>query len=264
MTHAYRPKRGIVIMAQNTSTVDYEYCAKVLAKNISIVMPNVPVKIVTIADLPYGDQAPNDDWKLNNDWQIFQVTPFDETIKLEADLFLPRSIEHWFDICSQQDVVVSSTIRNFKGEISKNRSYRKFIDENNLPDVYNGITYFKKSETSAYFYQIVQHLFYNWDSILPIIKCNPKEIATTDWIYALACNIVGVEKTTMPGFTEMSMTHMKQFINDLSTEDWTDSLVYEILPEAFRIQTFTQFYPIHYYKKSFAKKIAEELEWKIL
>jgi hypothetical protein len=65
-------------------------------------MPDANVTIITTDMLPHGDQAPDSDWKLLNDWQVYEASPYDETIKLEADMFLPRSIEHWFDILINQ------------------------------------------------------------------------------------------------------------------------------------------------------------------
>ena len=111
--------RGFVILAQNTESVDYIKCAKALSISIKNIMPNANVTIIT--ELPYGDLAPDSDWKLINDWQVYEASPYDETIKLEADMFLPRSIEHWWDILSINNITVCTTIRNFKGEISNSR-----------------------------------------------------------------------------------------------------------------------------------------------
>ena len=256
--------RGFVIMAQNTEKTDYVKCAKALELSIKRVMPDAMVTIITTDMLPYGDQALDSDWKLINDWQVYEASPYDETIKLEADMFLPRSIEHWFDIMSINDVTLCTKIRNYKGEISDVRVYRKFIDDNNLPDIYNAITYFKKSDTAEQFYKIVRDVFENWEEYKAILKCNPTEEATTDWVYAIASHIVGVEKTTLPNFDELSMTHMKQFVSSTATENWTDTLVYELLPDVLRVHTYSQEYPFHYHSKSFSDKIIERYKWNTL
>jgi len=244
--------KGFVILAQNTKTTDYVKCAEVLEASIKKVMPDANVTIIT--ELPYGDLAPDSDWKLINDWQVYEASPYEYTIKLEADMYIPASIDYWWDILNGHELVVSTTVRNFKQEISSSRAYRRFIDENKLPDVYNAITYFKKSEKAKKFFSLVRNIFENWDEYKKVLKCNVDEEATTDWVYALACHIMGEEHTTLPSFTQMSMVHMKQFINDLPTENWTDTLVYEILPDQFRINTIPQIYPVHYHVKSFANK----------
>jgi len=247
--------RGFVIMAQDTETVKYTKCAEALSKSILRVMPNANITIVTSDMLPHGDLG-----GYANDWQVYEISPYDETIKLEADMYIPRNIDHWWDVLSVQDVVVSTKVRNFKQEISDVRTYRRFIDDNKLPDVYNAITYFKKSESAQTFYSLVREFFENWDTYKATLRCKPTEEASTDWVYALACHVMGVEKTTLPTFDEMSMVHMKQYINGNPTENWTDTFVYECLPDQIRVQTVVQQYPFHYHIKTFSDKILESIK----
>ena len=244
-------------MAQNTELTDYVKCATVLSDSIKRVMPDANVTIITTDMLPHGDLAPNSDWKLVNDWQVYEASPYEYTIKLEADMYIPRSIDYWWDILKDREVVISSTIRNFKQDINENRAYRQFIYNNNLPNVYNAITYFKKSELAENFFKTVKQVFDNWEEFKNILKCKPDEVATTDWAYAIACHLHGEENTTMPIFTDMSMVHMKKFINRLYGEDWTNELVYEINPNCLRINTFPQIYPFHYHIKDFATIIED-------
>jgi hypothetical protein len=249
--------KGFVIMAQGD---DYVKCASALEKSIKRVMPDANITIVTTAMLPHGDQAPNTNWKLQNDWQVYDTSPYEYTIKLEADMYIPKNIDYWWDILSHRDLVVSSAIRNYKQDISDNRVYRRFIDDNNLPDAYNAITYFKKSDIAKQFFAIVRDVFENWDHYKASLRCNAQELATTDWAYAIACHIMGVENTMMPTFTDMTMVHMKQYINEIPTENWTDTFVYECLPDHIRIQTIPQRYPFHYHIKNFSDKILESMK----
>jgi len=242
--------KGFVIMAQDTEKISYTNCAKTLQKSILRVMPDANVTIITTDMLPHGNLG-----GFANDWQVYEASPYVYTIKLEADMYIPRNIEHWWDVLKDRDIVVSNTIRNFKQEISDIRFYRRFIDDNKLPDVYNAITYFKKSDTASKFFDLVKEIFNNWEEYKKILKCNPDELASTDWVYALACHIMGVEKTTLPTFTEMSMVHMKQYINGTPTENWTDTFIYECLPNQIRVQTVPQQYPFHYHVKNFCDKI---------
>lgn len=258
--------KGFVIIAQNTEHTDYVKCAEVLAKSIKRNMPDAKIALINdnkikskvfdqVIKLPYGDLDPTGNWKLVNDWQVYEASPFDYTIKLEADMFLPGSIEHWWDILKERDLVVSTTIRNFRQEISKERFYRRFIDDNNLPDCYNSITYFRKSDLAEKFYKTVRNIFEHWEEYKAILKCKSDEMVSTDWAYAIACHIHGRENTTLPHFHEMSMIHMKQWINGLPNEDWTKVFLYEMLPHTLRVQTFPQRYPFHYYIKNFSDKL---------
>lgn len=258
--------RGYLILAQNNDTVDYIKCADALALSLKRTMPNCHITLLSnnkskskhidkIIKLPYGDLG-----GYHNDWQVYEASPYKHTIKLEADLFIPMSIDYWWDTLKDRDIVVSTTIRNFKQEISNVRGYRRFVDDNQLPDTYNAITYFKKSKLAEKFFQTVRNIFENWNEYKATLKCNADEPATTDFVYSLASHIIGVEKTTLPNFTSMSMVHMKQFINGLPTENWTDTLIYEILPHVARINTVPQLYPLHYHTKNFADKIIGALK----
>lgn len=258
--------RGFLILAQNTKDIDYVKCAIGLAKSIKNVMPNESITLVTtnsvpveykkyfnhIVDLPVGDLKPDSDWKLSNDWQVYDASPYEYTIKLEADMYIPRDISYWWDILKQRDLVISTTIRNYHQEVSTDRYYRRFIDQNKLPDCYNAITYFKKSDTAKYFFTLVKNIFDNWEEYRTTLQCQINELATTDWVYSIASHIIGVELTTLPMFKEMSMIHMKRSINNLQSEDWTEELVYELLPNGIRINTIPQMYPFHYHIKSFS------------
>ena len=106
--------KGFVIMSQGN---DYVKCATELEKSIKRVMPNANVTIVTTDMLPYGDQAPNTNWKLQNDWQVYDASPYEHTIKLESDMYIPKNIDHWWDVLAHRDIVVSSAIRNYKQDI---------------------------------------------------------------------------------------------------------------------------------------------------
>jgi len=257
--------KGFVILAQNTTTTNYVECAETLAISLKKVMPNVSVSIITndivnfnyfdnIIPLPYNDLAPDSDWKLINDWQVYEASPYEYTIKLEADMYIPSDIEFWFDILHQRDICVCNTIRDFKGQVSDVSVYRKFIIDNQLPNVYNAITYFKKSDNARLFFSIVRDVFENWERYTNTLICNKDELATTDWAYSIACHIMGEELTTIPNLLQFSMVHMKQWINNTVSEDWTKELVYECTNQ-FKIQTFPQRYPIHYHVKDFAKTL---------
>jgi hypothetical protein len=240
--------KGFVIMAQNTEATDYVKCAEVLCKSIKQVMPDANVTIIT--DLPLKLQG------FANDWQVYNASPYEYTIKLEADMVIPTNISYWWDVFCERDLVLCTTIRNFKGEISDVMAYRKFVTDNNLPNVYNAITYFKKSDKAQQFFNLVEEIFTNWEEYKKILKCDINEPASTDWVYSIASHLMGVEQTTLPTFTQMSMVHMKQHINGLLTEDWTTELVTEYHNNVLKVNTIVQRYPFHYYIKNFNEVLA--------
>lgn len=260
--------RGYVIVAENTPTTDYMKCAEMLAYSLKQVMPTCSVAVLSNNPtscahfdyvIPLVAADTSDQYKMLNDLQAYVLSPYEYTIKLEADMYVPRSIEFWWDVLCDHDLVVSTTIRNFKGEISDCRVYRRFIDDNKLPDVYNAVTYFKKSLTARHFFDTVKLVYENWNRFRDMLKCNTSEKVSTDWAYAIACLITGPEKTTLPGFDQFCMVHMKQHVNGIPSEDWLKTLVHEFTTQGFRVNTVAQNYPFHYTMKNFADIIEREL-----
>lgn len=260
--------KGYVISAQNSGTVDYIHCARTLCHNIKNVMPGANVTLLTDKQIdpgpfdnvvlyPYGDNCVHDTWKLANDWQVYWASPYDHTIKLEADLYLPRTIDHWWSILEPHPLVICSTMRNHRNEISTNRYYRRIFDTNKLPDVYNAITYFKRSSTAEHFFSLVRDIFGNWGQYKTLLRGADGERATTDVVYAIAAKIIGVESCTLPQFTDMSLIHMKQEIIGSRGSDWTRELLTEITPWSIRVETVPQLYPFHYHIKNFAKELQQ-------
>ena len=256
-------ERGYLIPAVNTNNIDYVLCAKKLAHSIRAWHPDAKICLLTdkiIADdvfdsvqlLPFGDQAIDTKWKLSNDWQVFAGTPFRETIKLEADMWCTSPIDHWWRLFEHRDVVISQGCRDFYDQYSKCRYYRKIFDNNNLPDVYNGITYWRKSQTAKQFFDLVKNIFEQWDQYKTLLKF-PDEYPTTDVVYGIAAVIIGVENVTLPLGLGPTMVHMKKHIIPTITDNWTQELVWEHIDNKLRLNTVTQWGFVHYHIKDCAK-----------
>jgi len=190
--------------------------------------------------------SPLNDNPYANDWQVFDSSPFRQTIKLEADMIIASEIDHWWTMLEHRDVVISTGARDFYDQKTPNRFYRKVFDSNNLPDVYNAITYWRMSETAQEFFRLVRKIFENWAQYRTLIKF-PDEIPSTDLVYAIAALIIGPERVTMPFATYPLMVHMKRGIIPIQVEDWTQELTWESNP--LRINTVTQWGAVHYHVK---------------
>ena len=174
-------EKGYLIPAVNNNTVDYVDCARLLATSIKSFHPTAKICLLTnqmvedntfdyVKVLPYGDQSQGQEWKLQNDWQCFAASPFRQTIKLEADMLATSPIDHWWTLFEHKDLVISQGCRDFYGQVSKSRYYRKIFDTNELPDVYNAITYWRVSKLAKEFFDLVRAIFTDWDSFKKLLK----------------------------------------------------------------------------------------------
>ena len=219
----------------------YETCARQLADSIQQLHPDANITILTEDMLPYGNQG-----GYANDWQMFAASPYRQTIKLEADMLIVSPIDHWWTMFEHRDVVISTGCRDWKDNVSTARNYRQVIDDNNLPDVYNAVTYWRLSNTAKEFFDLVRAIFDNWSEFSKLLKF-PDDAASTDLVYAMAAQIMGPEKVTLPFATYPRIVHMKRHISGTVTEDWTKELIWEHDP--FRIQTVVQWGAFHYHIK---------------
>ena len=233
--------RGYIIPAINTDTVDYVACANQLASSIRQWHPAAEITILTKEMLPFGDRG-----GYANDWQCCVSSPYRQTIKLEADMIIASPIDHWWTMFEHKDVVISTGARDFYDQSTKSKFYRKIFDANNLPDVYNAITYWRVSPTSLEFFRLVRSIFEQWSSYKTLLKF-PDDEPTTDLVYAMAAQIMGPEQVTMPFASYPRIVHMKRHMIPTSNENWTQELVWENNP--LRFNTIAQWGAVHYHQK---------------
>lgn len=264
----HKQQQGFLTIAVNTDTVDYLELAYLQALNIKATQKIKNTALVVDSNthkqiqdkhrqvFDYVIETDNDcDSRFGIEPKVFWLTPFKETIKLESDLLLPGSIDHWWSAFRLKDVVLSHGCKNYKLESSKNRNYRKFFDDNNLPDVYSGLMYFRFSKIAADFFRLADKIFRNWEYLADyLINCRNPE-PTTDEVYALTALILGVENCIIPGLDFINFVHMKPGINDYNEiAKIKDMFVTEFDQGLVRINNINQYHPLHYYEKDFPEE----------
>jgi hypothetical protein len=259
-------QQGFLTIAQNTD-VDYLRLAYVQAMSIKLTMPGSKYAVIVdeatlakvtdkhrtvfdyVISLPY-DYAKDQEWKLSNEWQAFTLTPFKETIKIESDILFTRSIDHWWTAFRLRDVVLSLGCKDYQSNCSPVRRYRQIFDDNSLPDTYNGLMYFRYSQTAYDFFNVARQIWHDWDLITPILKNYRDEEPSTDLIYAIAVNFIGVESCTLPECNFINFTHMKNTINGWpESTPWPELVLSEFDVPMVRINNINQYHPLHYQNK---------------
>ena len=243
-----------MIVATNTRNTDYVNCSETLAKTIKYWHPNARICLLTNEQVVPGslfDHVREFPFPINesnpyaNDWQVFHATPFRETIKLEADMLITSPIDHWWNLLRHRDVVVSTGCRDWKDRRASARHYRQVFDANNLPDVYNAITYWRLSQTAKDFFDTVRNIFENWPHYRSMLKF-PEEAPSTDVVYAIAATIVGPELCTLPFASYPTIVHMKRHIMAAKRENWIEEMLWEYKDYMLRINTVGQRGAFHY------------------
>ena len=273
---------GFLTLAQN-SDIDYLRLAYAQAMSIKLTMSDAKYAVV-VDDSTYScvteqhrkvfdyviplqyNYAKDDSWKLANEWQVFDLTPFKETIKLESDILFTRSIDHWWTAFRLRDVVMSLGCRDYQGNINISRQYRKLFDDNDLPDTYNGLMYFRYSQFASDFFAKARQIFSNWDYFRDSILINCRdEKPTTDVVYAIAAKILDPDNCMLPQCDFINFTHMKNAINSWpESTPWSELVVSEFNLPMIRINNINQCNPLHYQDKTWiTDEILKRFEYEL-
>ena len=274
----HKEQQGFVTFAQNTQDTDYLELAYIQALNIKATQTQNKYAVVVdtatrekvnerhrrvfdyIIDLPLDNNDPTSARKFANEWQVFGLTPFKETIKLESDLLFTRSIDHWWTAFRLKNIVLSTGCRDYQGHRSHVRKYRRLFDDNKLPDVYNGLMYFRFSLEAKQFFEAAQHIQTQWSYVRASLKNCIEDQPSTDVLYALTALMVGKETCTMPSMDFLNFIHLKPAINGIEeTVSVNDQFVTEFDSGMIRINNVNQLQPLHYFEKDFVT--AEMKEW---
>lgn len=273
-------QQGFLTIAQNNSTTDYLRLAYVQAMSIKLSMPGSKYAVLVDASthekildkhkavFDYIIEMPVDDaaglhWKLANEWQVFELSPFKETIKVESDIVFTRSIEHWLTMFRLKNIVIGLGCKDYQGNVGTSRRYRRVFDDNDLPDVYTGLMYFRYSQETYHFFEVVKACFKHWDIITPELKNYRDQQPTTDLVYAIAAKHLGLENCTLPSCDWINFTHMKNSINRWpEATPWFELVVSELDLPMIRVNNTNQYNPFHYQDKNWiTDEVVERFEY---
>lgn len=262
MAREWIDDKGYLTFAYNTRDTNYLELAYRLAEsikdtqkinNISIAIDSTTVQQLKTKHTEMFDKIimrgkAHQRKDFSHQESAWDITPYKQTIKIESDMFMTSSIDHWWSIMDERDIVLCTDVFKHTGELATDRTSRRVFDDNHLPNVYNAITYFRYTKESKRFFDIVKMIHADWpwyrDSFLKNCRY---EHPVTDEVFAIAAQIFGIEKCTLP-FPVPAFLHMKNSMLDIpNTGSWWEYLAVE----SNRIGHYAQRLPVHYHRKNF-------------
>ena len=264
--------KGFLVIAQNTETVDYLKQAYLLALSIKATQQTVSnISVITdqdvpeeykhafdkIIDIPWGDLAKNPLWKVENRWKFIHVSPYDETIVLDVDMLVLNDLSDWWRYCENSDVKFCSKVKNYKNEIIEQDLYhRKAFINNNLPNPYFGLHYFKKTEFAFEFYKVLEFVVKNWQPLYQqFAPKNYQDWLSMDLATAITISLMDVEDRVIDSLSPLEFVHMKPALQGWSPIPvcWQD-IVHNFFDAKGRliIGNHKQQNILHYVEKDFA------------
>jgi hypothetical protein len=220
--------RGFLWFAQNNNSTDYVELSITLAKSIKRWNRDNKVCVVTdqssrfsnehvdVVKVLSEDDSASHDVKWANEYKAFRLTPFTHTIKLEADMLWTINTDWWWHHLWQHDLVFSVDCFDYRGKVVEQTPYRKLFTRNRLPNIYNGLMYFRRSAKAKRFYEIAEQIVKNWEKVKNdvLIACHDT-FPSTDVVFALAYRIMDPTAEHLIDYDWFKFIHHKPAVNNI-------------------------------------------------
>lgn len=218
--------KGFVWFCQNNADTDYARLSCELARTIKkynsqnqicVIVDKESVfksKYVDYLKILPSDDAEGHSKKFANEHKVFNLTPFTHTIKLEADMVWNSPTDWWWYYLCQHNLIFSIDCLDYHEQKVKDTFYRPFHQENFLPNLYNGMTYFRKSIWAKQFFDICSVIVKNWIKVREnMLKRCFDEVPTTDVVYALAYRLLDPTSQYLIDYKWFKFIHNKPLIH---------------------------------------------------
>jgi hypothetical protein len=231
--------KGFLWFAQNNDNTDYVELSVKLAESIKRHNRENKICVVTdeaskfeseyvdVVKVLKQDDSAEHDIKWANEYKAFALTPFTHTIKLEADMLWTTSTDWWWYYLWQHDLVFSVDCRDYRDNIVKDTTYRQLFVKNKLPNIYNGLMYFRKSAKAQKFYETAEHIVKNWKEVKSkmLIACHDK-YPSTDVVFSLAYRMIDPTMQHLIDYEWFKFIHHKPAIHNLNRVMDQDQYLY--------------------------------------
>lgn len=275
---------GYLIIVNYHPEIDYYRLAYVLALSIKNTQSPGYDKIAVVVDDKSKLSRFKSIWVFDHiiEWNektfwhgrshMDELSPFDHTVCLDADMLFFRNTSHWIDyFLDSAELYICNRVYTYRHEEVTNRFYRKCFDDNKLPNLYSMYTYFKKgSDICKTFFDLNRQIIENelvYSNIF-LSKHKPKIIGT-DEAFALSAKILGIEDLISYRLDFPKIVHMKSMIQNWPwpADDWTDHVGFYVNNRGqLKIANYRQHDLVHYVKKDIITdeilSIYEEIAWK--
>jgi hypothetical protein len=219
---------GAVIFAQNNSDIDYTKLAIFAAERVRNYL-NIPVSIITdnkewlytkypnhmfdkVIEIPtdIGTQqklfydgsisSKKLDWKNLTRHQIYDLTPYDETLVLDSDYIINSDmLKKAFD--REYDIQLYKNSFDLAGW--RNKSEFERINQYSIPFYWATIFFFRKTPITKTFFDLISYIKLNWLYFRMLYSID-SEMYRNDFAFSIAINIMngktnGEFVTELPG-----------------------------------------------------------------
>jgi len=216
---------GVLLFAHNNSQMDYIkqalYCAKRVKQHLSVPVclvtdsidylkktyPNYTDYIDSVKSVPKQNTTQQKKfrdglysermlpWKNNTRSSAYELSPFENTLVLDTDFLLSNNLLGNV-FTSTEEFLISKEILDLKAD--RNNKYLKKLNDKSIDMYWATVFFFKKTELTKMFFELLQHIQENYD----FYRLKYKIVETkyrNDFAFSIAIHIMsGFENSDWP------------------------------------------------------------------
>lgn len=275
---------GYLIVVSTSTEVDYTQLAYALALSIKNTQKPGYDKVALVIDDPHQITRFNSPWVFDHiiPWDketywdgrswMDQLSPFDETVCLDADMLFLRDYSHWVDyFVENAELYVANKAYTYRGELVTSDEYRRTFTKNNLPDLYSMYTFFKKdSELANEFFTLGRYILKNPKEFSNLfLSANKPKVVGTDEAFALSSKLLDITDEIAYKLEFPRLVHMKPMVQNWPwpADSVSDHVGFYLNKKGqLKIGNYQQSDIVHYVEKDKINtemiNILEEIAWK--
>lgn len=275
---------GYLIIVAKSDEVDYDQLAYALALSIKNTQKQGYDKVALVIDDKTRLEKFKSPWVFDHviEWNqetfwdgrswMNQLSPWEHTVCLDADMLFFRDYSHWIDyFIDNCELYVPNKSYTYRGDVVKSDYYRKTFTKNDLPNLYSFYTFFKKdSELTKEFFTLARYITkYQTEFKNLFLQEHKPKIIGTDEAFALSAKILDISDQVSYNLDFPKIVHFKGMVQDWPWPAHTasDHVGFYLDEKAqLKIGNYQQFDIVHYVEKDKVTdeviSILEEIAWK--
>jgi len=258
---------GYLIFASDNSDIDYNKLAYSLALSIKNTQKWGYNNVALVTSTPDAVKEFKSPWVFDHiiEWDkekgwdgrswMDQLSPFDYTVCLDADMLFSRDISHQIDyFVENSELYIPNKSYTYRGEVVSNNFYRTAFEKNNLPNLYSFFTFFKRDSILAKeFFTLGRHIIKNpiefKNTFFPDFK---PRVVGTDEAFALSAKILDIQNEISHDLEFPKVVHMKPMVQNWpwAADVWSNHVgFYFNTKNEIKIGNHRQYDIVHYVEK---------------
>ena len=157
----------------------------------------------------------------------------------------------------KHELLITDKVKNFRGDWIITSPYRKTFESNQLPNLYSAFSYFKKTELSRNFFELIKLQMQDWKTWSQrYANRDIQNFPSIDVAMAIAAKILGCETAVSSLLDYPTFTHMKPGCQgwSLPANKCSEVLNIFVSDHGLRFGPYLQTGVLHYVEKDFVNK----------